>query len=708
MISKSGSGTALPNGCSLVGEAVTCKVTLTVQDDNLYEGGSGTTENVRIKLDTVKSSFTGGITTPSGLNLTIEDDDPQPMFSIANVTGPESGNLTFTVTRTGAQGNDVSVTAGTGNHMDATNQARADTDYSSKTGSLRFKKDDPSKTFVVAVTDDNIHEPDETFAVTLSKPLDNQGLPSPAIDDGTAVGTITDNDDAPTQLTISVDTDTSTDGDQETIAETADQTTVSVTATIDSPTRFATDQTVTVTVGNSDNESEASEGTGGDYETVDQFTITIPATQKSGKGTFELTLVNDSIDDDDEKISVEGELGTMTVIHAAITIEDDDTRGVVVVSPQVTIDEVDDTNTSPQVENATTYGVKVTSQPEGGTVTVNVASEDTTVATVSNSSLMFDADNWETTQLVTVTAQDDTIDNTGNERATTISHTVSAADTDYKYETVADVTVTVNDDDEAPMALTITVDTDTETTDDQNTIGEGTDDPQCGSPRRLTADTQFATDQTITITVGDSDKDTATEGTNGDYNTVAEFYITLLAGAESVSHDLTLTLNDDSVDEPDETVTVAGELAGVKVTDTMFTIQDNDDTPTVTLVLTPTSINESGATNASTVTATMDGTSSEAVTLTVSTTPVDPAVAGDLTLSDNKTLTIPANTQASTGVVTITAVNNDVDAADKTVTVAATATGGNELVQAPGSQTLTITDGRHPRNYCVEGHADAG
>ena len=159
----------------------------------------------------------------------------------------------------------------------------------------------------------------------------------------------------------------------------------------------------------------------------------------------------------------------------------------------------------------------------------------------------------------------------------------------------------------------------------------------------------------------------------------------------SVSHDLTLTLNDDSVDEPDETVTVTGNLAGVTVKGTSFTIEDNDDTPTVTLVLTPASINESGATNASTVTATMDGKSSEAVTLTVSATPVEPAVAGDFTLSDTSTLTIPANTQASAGVVTITAVDNDVDAADKTVTVAATATGGNELVP-PGNQTLTITD----------------
>ncbi len=687
---------ALPNGCSAAGEAVTCTVTLNVRDDNLYEGGVGTTEDVKVNLDTGtgNSSFNDGFKKPMGLSLTIEDNDPQPMFSIADVSGPENGNLTFTVTRSGALGNDVSVTAKTGNHGDDTKRATADTDYTAKTQKLDFGQGGTSKDFVVAITDDIVDEPDETFAVTLSNPVDNQGLPKPAIatEMGTAVGTITDNDDAPTELTISVDTTEDKEDVQDTIAEAAGETTVSVTATIDSPTRFATDQTVTVTVGNAANEGEASEGESGDYETVDQFTITIPATQKSGKGTFKLTPVNDRIDDDDEKISVEGELGTMTVTHATITIKDDDTRGIVVVSPQVTIDEADDTNTSPPKKKTGTYSVRITSQPEGGTVTVNVASKDTTVAAVSNSSLKFHADNWDHAQLVTVTAQDDTIDNTGNERATTITHTVSADGTDYAGEDVEDVEVTVHDDDEAPTALKITVDTDTGADDDQDTISEGASSPTVRITATLDGETQFGANQTITITVGDNDNDTATEGEGGDYATVNDFDITLPVGDTSVSKDLTLTLNDDSVDEPDETVTVAGELARVTVKGTSFTIEDNDDTPTVTLVLTPESINESGATNASTVTATMDGESSEAVTLTVSATPVDPAVAGDLALSENTTLSIPANTQASAGVVTITAVDNDVDAADKTVTVAATATGGNALVKAPGSQTLTITD----------------
>ena len=672
--------------CPTTGNKLTCTVMFTVINDELYEGGRGTTEKVSIKLKGADWEDSDGITiTGSDLSLTIEDNDMKPMLSVGDATATEGGKLTFEVTRTGAKENRLSVRAATAEHEDAANSATANSDYMTRPAEeqlLEFGKNELKQTFEIATTQDVIHEMDETLLVKLSMAKDTGGEPPPAIADDTGIGTITDNDAAPTALTISVDNDT--------IAEAADQTTVSVTATITSPTRFAADQTVTVTVGKEGD--GAVEGT--DYrEVADTIAITIPATEASGNGKFDLTPVNDRFDDDDEKISVEGALAGMTVTHDAITIEDDDTRGITVSKATLTIEEADDTSTSDKEENEGTYEVALASQPEGGTVTINITNSGPTVATAEPSSLMFTAVNWESAQVVTMIAKDDTIDDTGNQKTTTITHMVSASDTDYADEGVDDVTVTVLDDDEAPTALTITVDTDTDTDDDQNTISEGAATPTVRITATLDGETQFATDKTITITVGDSDKDTATEGSGGDYNTVDDFDITLPAGMISVSHDLLLTLNDkDVVDEPDETVTVAGKLTGVTVTDTMFTIQDNDPTPTVTLVLTPASINESGAANASTVTATMDGESSEAVTLKVSATPVDPAVEGDLTLSENTTLTIPANTRASTGVVTIAAVDNDVDAANKTVTVAATATGGNALVQAPGSQTLTITD----------------
>ncbi len=109
--------------------------------------------------------------------------------------------------------------------------------------------------------------------------------------------------------------------------------------------------------------------------------------------------------------------------------------------------------------------------------------------------------------------------------------------------------------------------------------------------------------------------------------------------------------------------------------------------PSAALVLTPASISEAGG--VSTVTATLDRTTSAATTITVSAAAVSPAVAGDYALSTATTLTIAAGDTTSTGTVTITANDNDVDAADKTVTVSGTAAGAGA---APSDMTLTIAD----------------
>ena len=111
--------------------------------------------------------------------------------------------------------------------------------------------------------------------------------------------------------------------------------------------------------------------------------------------------------------------------------------------------------------------------------------------------------------------------------------------------------------------------------------------------------------------------------------------------------------------------------------------------PSVTLQLMPTSISENGG--SATVTARLSHTSGETTTVTVSATAVTPAVSGDFTLSMNKTLTIGAGQDASTGTVTITANNNGVDAPNKTVMVMGTAS-NSEGVTGPSDETLTITD----------------
>ncbi len=67
-----------------------------------------------------------------------------------------------------------------------------------------------------------------------------------------------------------------------------------------------------------------------------------------------------------------------------------------------------------------TYTVALETQPTGE-VTVAVASNDITIATVSPSSLTFTTTNWSTGQTVTVTAVDDDVDN-GYQRQTRVTH----------------------------------------------------------------------------------------------------------------------------------------------------------------------------------------------------------------------------------------------------------------------------------------------
>ena len=86
--------------------------------------------------------------------------------------------------------------------------------------------------------------------------------------------------------------------------------------------------------------------------------------------------------------------------------------------------------------------------------------------------------------------------------------------------------------------------------------------------------------------------------------------------AGETARTLTVTVTGDGTDEPDETVvvTLSGAVNAVIGTASgTGTITDDDATPTVTLALSepdaskPDTVNESGAGNSSTVTATLDG-----------------------------------------------------------------------------------------------------
>lgn len=114
---------------------------------------------------------------------------PQPgafQFSAASYSLMENGgSLTVTVTRSDGNAGDVTV-----DYATADDTAVAGQDYQASAGTLTFLDGEASRTFMVAVLDDAVHENDEALVLTLGNPTGGATLGSPT----TANVTIVDDD----------------------------------------------------------------------------------------------------------------------------------------------------------------------------------------------------------------------------------------------------------------------------------------------------------------------------------------------------------------------------------------------------------------------------------------------------------------------------------------------------------------------------------
>ena len=286
--------------------------------------------------------------------------------------------------------------------------------------------------------------------------------------------------------------------------------------------------------------------------------------------------------------------------------------------------------------------------------------------------MSFAADATASTGEVTITAVDNDVD--APDKTVTVSGAVSLDGVTAP----ANVALTIADDDDVaePAVVTLVLTPDS--------IGED------GGTSTVTATVSPASAEAFTVTVSATAVDPALAG---DF-TLAGATLSFAADATMSTGEVTITAVDNDEDAPDKTVTVSGSVSLDGVTapaDATLTITDDDEAPVVmpvvTLVLNPDSIVENGG--VSRVTATASPASAEAFTVTVSAVAVDPALAGDFTLG-GATLSFAADATMSTGEVTITAVDNDQDAPDRTLTVSATVSADG--VTAPADATLTITD----------------
>ena len=603
--------------------------------------------------ETITVSGTSGTLTVSSATITLTDDDDAPTAITLTVddnsVAEDDGATTITVTATvdgtsrftAATTVTVSVAgSGTASAVDFAAVANFDIEIPAADASA-------TGTFTLTPTDDAFDETNETITVSGT---------SGSLTVNSATITLTDDDDAPTAITLTVDDNS--------VAEDDGATTITVTATVDGASRFVDATTVTVSVGGSGT------ATAVDFGAVTDFDITIAAGEASKTGTFTLTPTDDAVDETNETVTVSGESGSLTVNSATITLTDDDDAPTAIT---LTVND----NSVAEDDGATT--ITVTATVDGTTrfaaatmVTVSVAGSGTATAVdfaaVSDFDITIAAEAQSKTGTFTLTPTNDVVDET-NETVTVSGESGSL--------TVNSATITLTDDDAAPTAITLTV--------NDNSVGE--DDGATTITVTATVDgtTRFAAATTVTVSVGGSGTATAV-----DFAAVSDFDITIAADAASGASDFTLTPTNDVVDETNETVTVSGESGSLTVNSATITLTDDDAAPTsITLTVDDDGVGEDAGATLITVTATVDGTTrfAAATTVTVSVAGSGTATAVDFAAVSDFDITIAAEAASKTGTFTLTPTDDSVDETDETITVS-----GESGSLTVNSATINLTD----------------
>ncbi len=141
---------------------------------------------------------------------TITDNDPTPSLYINDlplIPEGDSGTSTanFTVTLSAASGQTVTV-----NYATADGTANAGSDYVAAAGTLTFNPGDLTKQVPVKINGDSLFEPNETFFVNITAPV------NATLSDNQGQGTITNDDAAPPTSNITIDDPSVAEGDAET------------------------------------------------------------------------------------------------------------------------------------------------------------------------------------------------------------------------------------------------------------------------------------------------------------------------------------------------------------------------------------------------------------------------------------------------------------------------------------------------------------
>ena len=629
--------------------------TLTIAAGSTTSAGTVTitaTDNATDAPDksvTVSATAAGGngVAAPSSVTLTITDDEALPEVALALSASSidESGasnvsTVTAMLDRASSAAVTLTVSASPGSGTDFSLS-------SANTLTIAAGSTTSAGTVTITATDNATDAPDKSVTVSATAAGGN-GVAAPS----SVTLTITD-DEALPEATLALSAST--------IDESGASNVSTVTATLNRPSSAA----VTLTV-------SASPGSGTDFSLSSANTLTIAAGQTASAGTVTITAVNNTTDAPDKSVTVSataaGGNGVAAPSSVTLTITDDEAlpEATLALSPS-SIDESGASNVSTvtaTLNRASSAAVTLTvsASPGSGTDFTLSSANTLTIAAGSTTSA----------GTVTVTATDNATD--APDKSVTVSATAAGGN---GVAAPSSVTLTITDDEalpEATLALS----------------ASSIDESGASNVSTVTATLNRASSAAVTLTVS------ASPGSGTDFSLSSANTLTIAAGSTTSAGTVTITATDNATDAPDKSVTVSATAAGgngvAAPSSVTLTITDDEALPEVTLALSPETIDESGASNVSTVTATLNRASSAAVTLTVS---ASPGSGTDFSLSSANTLTIAAGSTTSAGTVTITAVDNSGDEPDIRVTVSGTVTGGNGVAN-PDGVTLTIRDDEGP------------
>ena len=602
--------------------------TLTPKQDSVSEGD-----------ETIDVTGTAGDFTVTKAEMTLTDDETAP-GTIALTTDPTSvreddsatavrvtATLGGNVTLPGATEVTVSVAGGS---------ATSGTDYTaveSFTLTIAATESSGTGTFTLTPKQDSVSEGSETIDVTGS---------AGDLTVTKAEMMLTDDETAPTAITLTTA--------PASVREDDSATAVTVTATLDGNVTLAGATAVTVSVGG----GSATSGT--DYTAVEDFTLTIAATESTGTGTFTLTPTQDNVSEGDETIDVTGSAGDITVTKAEMTLTDDETAptAIALTTAPTSVGE-DDSAT--QVTVTATLGGSVTLA--GATeVAVSVgggtATSGTDYTAVADITLTIAATESSGTGTFTLTPKQDSV----SEGDETIDVTGTANDF-----TVTKAEMTLTDDETAPGTIALTT--------APTSVGEDDSATQVTVTATLDGSVTLPGATAVTVSVGGG---SATSGT--DYTAVESFTLTIAATESTGTGTFTLTPTQDSVSEGDETIDVTGAANDFTVTKATMTLTDDETAPgTMTLTTDPTSVGEDDSATQVTVTATLGGnvTLPGATEVTVSVGGGSATSGTDYTAVESFTLTIAATESTGTGTFTLTPKQDSVSEGSETIDVTGSA-----------------------------------